>query len=135
MQKTAAQRLLLLSSSIRPRSVTTRVLRTASAKPATTVTTTSTSTSTVKRTMSSDADYASFLDKANQDTSGSAQQTSAGNTTDGGFASTKAVNTSVPSHLKSLDDAFYMSETDEPFEPVALEFQEEKLDQGNKNTV
>ena len=62
--------------------------------------------------MSSDQDYAAFLDKANQDTGAQASE-------DSGFAKTKAVDTNVPSVLQKLD-AFYMSETDEPFEPVAI---------------
>ena len=64
--------------------------------------------------MSTDEDYASFLDKANQDT-GSKPQTQK----DSSFAQTKSVDTDVPGPLRSLD-AFYMSDTDEPFEPVAL---------------
>lgn len=63
--------------------------------------------------MSSDQDYASFLEKANQDT-GSSQAPK-----DSGFAQTKAVDAEVPGPLKNLD-AFYISESDEPFEPVAI---------------
>lgn len=74
-------------------------------------------------TMSSDADYAAFLDKANQDTGASSQKQ------DKGFAQTKAVDTEVPGPISGLD-AFYMSETDEPFEPVALKFEGAKLDEG-----
>ncbi|KAJ9619228.1 hypothetical protein H2203_008557 [Taxawa tesnikishii (nom. ined.)] len=64
--------------------------------------------------MSSDEDYAAFLEKANQDTGAKVER-------DGSFVKTKAVDTEVPGPLKSLD-AFYTSETDEPFEPVALEW-------------
>lgn len=62
--------------------------------------------------MSSDQDYEAFLNKANQDTGAQSSD-------DGGFAQTKAVDTSVPAALKKVD-AFYMSESDEPFEPVAI---------------
>ena len=62
--------------------------------------------------MSSDQDYASFLDKANQDTGVQGSN-------DTSYAQTKSTDTSVPASLKSLD-AFYMSESDEPFEPVAI---------------
>lgn len=72
--------------------------------------------------MSNDDDYASFLDKANQDTGSSSVQSSS-------FASTKAVDTDVPAALKSLNDAYYMSESDEPFEPVALKFTGRDLDE------
>ena len=73
--------------------------------------------------MSSDADYGSFLDQANQDVSG------------GGSASTtskkaqlKTVDSAVPTKLKSLD-AFYTSEADEPFEPVSLKWDGGTLDE------
>lgn len=74
--------------------------------------------------MSSDADYASFLEKANQDTGASNDVKTSG------FANTKTKDTAVPAALKSVD-AFYQSDTDEPFEPVALKFGNEKsLDAG-----
>lgn len=65
--------------------------------------------------MSTDEDYAGFLDKANQDTGASKDKGSSK------FASTKAVDsdTKVPAHLEKLD-AYYTSDTDEPFEPVSL---------------
>lgn len=63
--------------------------------------------------MSGDDDYASFLDKANQDTGSKAQKK------DDKFAQTKAVDTDVPGPLKKLD-AYYISDTDEPFEAVSL---------------
>ncbi|KAF2005300.1 hypothetical protein P154DRAFT_542924 [Amniculicola lignicola CBS 123094] len=65
--------------------------------------------------MSSDADYAAFLDKANQSTGGdevTAQSKKFG---------TKSVNTEVPEALKSVEE-YYVSDADEPFEGVALEF-------------
>lgn len=66
--------------------------------------------------MSSDADYAAFLDKANQDTGGSASAQSAQK------VGTKAVDTVVPKALESIE-AYYISDADEPFEPVALKFE------------
>lgn len=65
--------------------------------------------------MSSDADYASFLDKANQDTGStkvSAKSKSVG---------TKSVNTEVPKALEEIEE-YYVSDADEPFEPVSLKF-------------
>lgn len=66
--------------------------------------------------MSSDQDYAAFLEKANQDTGSSSEQVKTS-----GFANTKAVDTAVPAALKNVD-AFYQSDSDEPFEPVALQY-------------
>ena len=68
--------------------------------------------------MSSDADYAAFLDKANQDT-GSAETKNASQKKSYG---TKSVNTAVPKVLEQVEE-YYISDSDEPFEPVALEFE------------
>ncbi|KAF2847689.1 hypothetical protein T440DRAFT_509946 [Plenodomus tracheiphilus IPT5] len=68
------------------------------------------------RAMSSDADYASFLDKANQD-SGSAEAKGASKNSYG----TESVNTRVPNALEQVEE-YYTSDADEPFEPVALKF-------------
>lgn len=65
------------------------------------------------RTMSSDDAYTSFLEQANQDTSGS--KASAKSNT----ATTKAVDTEVPTGLQNVEQ-YYTSEADEPFEPVSL---------------
>jgi hypothetical protein len=65
--------------------------------------------------MSSDADYAAFLDKANQDTGAATAQTSK-------KVGTKAVDTAVPGALEGIE-AYYISDADEPFEPVALKFE------------
>ncbi|KGO73891.1 hypothetical protein PITC_016260 [Penicillium italicum] len=67
--------------------------------------------------MSSDDAYMSFLDKANADVSGSAPQQGAGT------VKTETVHSSlsVPKPLQSVD-AYYISDTDEPFEPVALKW-------------
>ncbi|KAL8852156.1 MAG: hypothetical protein Q9221_002979 [Calogaya cf. arnoldii] len=63
--------------------------------------------------MSSDDAYSSFLDQANQDTGASKSSASAKS------ASTKAVDTEVPIELQSVEQ-YYISEADEPFEPVSL---------------
>ncbi|KAJ5805181.1 hypothetical protein N7474_011068 [Penicillium riverlandense] len=68
-------------------------------------------------TMSSDDAYMSFLDKANADLdAGRASQPSS-------TIRTQTVHTAlkVPAPLRSVD-AYYVSETDEPFEPVALKW-------------
>lgn len=72
--------------------------------------------------MASDSDYMAFLDKANK-------HRDAGNDgahTEESSQSSKQVRTEavekgvkVPEQLKKVD-AYYISETDEPFEPVAL---------------
>jgi hypothetical protein len=66
--------------------------------------------------MSSDDAYMSFLDKANKDVSGDQSQ-------QGASVKTETVHSSVsvPKNLKSVD-AYYVSDTDEPFEPVALKW-------------
>lgn len=74
--------------------------------------------------MSSDADYAAFLDKANQDVA-PAEQQDLGNK---GYG-TKSVNTEVPKALESVEE-YYVSDADEPFEPVALKFSGESVSAG-----
>jgi hypothetical protein len=75
--------------------------------------------------MSSDQEYANFLEKANQDTGSSSNEVKIS-----GFAQTKAVDSAVPASLKSVD-AYYQSDTDEPFEPVALKYgKQESISQG-----
>jgi hypothetical protein len=74
--------------------------------------------------MASDEDYMSFLDKANEDPSkGVAKSQSQGlakaqfKTTDQGVE--------IPAALKEVTkDAFYVSDADEPFVPVALNWDE-----------
>jgi len=72
----------------------------------------------------SDEDYEAFLDKANQDTSGSgpASTTSAPEKKVG----TKSVDTEVPKPLEAVE-AYYTSDADEPFEPVSLQWKGEGL--------
>lgn len=71
--------------------------------------------STSTRTMSDDA-YMAFLDKANADVSGQAPQG-----TDTVKTETVHSSLSVPKPLQSVNTN-YVSETDEPFEPVALKW-------------
>jgi len=78
--------------------------------------------------MSSDADYASFLDKANQDTGGAtAAQTKKS-------YGTESVNTKVPKALEGIEE-YYVSDADEPFEPVALEFDGKDIDESKRSYV
>lgn len=72
--------------------------------------------STSTYTMASDDAYMSFLDKANADVSGD-------NSQQGGSVKTETVHSSlsVPKVLQSVD-VYYVSDTDEPFEPVALKW-------------
>ena len=77
---------------------------------------------TQTRTMSSDDAYMSFLNKANADLSaGQQQQQQQPQGTS--IARTQTVDANnqnqIPASLQSVD-AFYVSETDEPFEPVVL---------------
>ncbi|KAF9698432.1 hypothetical protein EKO04_003685 [Ascochyta lentis] len=81
-------------------------------------------THTPARTMSSDADYAAFLDKANQDVAPAEQQ----DLSKKGYG-TKSVNTAVPKALESVEE-YYVSDADEPFEPVALEFSGDDITAG-----
>jgi hypothetical protein len=70
--------------------------------------------------MASDEDYSSFLDKANQDTGAGKA------TTQSKKASTKAVDTAVPKSLEEVEE-YYVSEADEPFEPVSLKWDGDSL--------
>ena len=70
-----------------------------------------------QRTMSSDADYAAFLDKANKQSEAGATASASAKKS----AGTKSVDTAVPQALEHVD-AYYTSDADEPFEPVALKF-------------
>ncbi len=75
--------------------------------------------------MASDEDYLAFLDKANQDLNEVAAKTQSK-----GKVELKAVDQGikVPAGLKkATSDAFYVSDADEPFEPVCLKFDGKKL--------
>ena len=70
--------------------------------------------------MGSDEDYEAFLNKANEDASGASTQSTKKSTS-------KSVNTSsVPAPLKKVD-AFYTTDSDEPFEPVGLKYDGDKV--------
>ncbi|KAF1977725.1 hypothetical protein BU23DRAFT_587271 [Bimuria novae-zelandiae CBS 107.79] len=70
----------------------------------------------------SDADYEAFLNKANEGTGETAATQE-----EKGYG-TKGVNTAVPRELESVQET-YASEADEPFEPVALNFVGEEVDE------
>lgn len=75
----------------------------------------------VRHTMASDEDYMAFLDKANQDPNEGIS--GAQGVKDQGKVELKAVDggVEVPAALvKATEDAFYVSDADEPFVPVAL---------------
>ena len=65
--------------------------------------------------MASDEAYNSFLDQANQDTGASKS------TSKPAEIFTKAKDTDVPVSLQQVEH-FYVSEADEPFEPVSLKW-------------
>jgi hypothetical protein len=77
--------------------------------------------------MSSDADYASFLDKANQNISSAESQ----NAPQKKNRRTQAVNTGVPKVLEQVEE-YYVSDADEPFEPVALKFDGSSISAGRQ---
>ena len=73
-----------------------------------------------KGKMASDEDYASFLDKANEDPNKGVAKTQSS-----GKIQLKAIDhgLKVPAALKeATSEAFYVSDADEPFEPVVLKF-------------
>ncbi|MCJ1362933.1 hypothetical protein MMC16_002039 [Acarospora aff. strigata] len=70
--------------------------------------------------MASDEDYASFLEQANQDT------VAANSSSQSGTAVTKAVDAEVPEALQQVQ-AYYVSDADEPFEPVSLKWEGKNL--------
>ncbi|KAH8706006.1 hypothetical protein BGW36DRAFT_422529 [Talaromyces proteolyticus] len=75
--------------------------------------------------MASDSDYMDFLNKANQQRDAGIDKPQAESTAPSSQqVRTRTVETSakVPDVLKKVD-SFYISETDEPFEPVALEWE------------
>ena len=66
--------------------------------------------------MASDAEYGSFLDQANQDTGGGQTASTASKK-----VNLKTIDSAVPAPLKKID-AYYVSDADEPFEPVSLKW-------------
>ena len=79
------------------------------------------------RAMSDDASYGSFLEQANQDTGGASAQSQ------GGGKQLKTTNASVPKSLRSLD-AVYVSDADEQFEGVSLNWEGGELSTGTSCT-
>lgn len=75
--------------------------------------------------MSSDDAYMAFLNKANADYSDGQAQT----TQESDVLRTKTVDSSlsIPKPLKNID-AYYVSDTDEPFDPVVLKWDAAKDD-------
>jgi hypothetical protein len=69
--------------------------------------------------MASDSDYMAFLDKANQQRDAGSSQVEANSVSQQVRTDTVETGVTVPQVLKTVN-AFYVSETDEPFEPVAL---------------
>lgn len=70
--------------------------------------------------MASDEDYSKFLGKANQDTGGASTRSKSKK------LSTKSVDTKVPKELEGIEE-YYVSEADEPFEPVSLKWDKDGL--------
>ena len=66
--------------------------------------------------MSTDESYASFLEKANQDTSSNKGTTSSAN-----VAQIRTVDTEVPPALENVNEE-YNSETERKFKPIALKW-------------
>ena len=126
--RTSSTRLLRTLSVSSSRTLRTRILPATSSSRhqlPRTVTSRHLSTTTPLK-MASDDDYMAFLNKANQDTgSASAQQS--------GKATTKAVDqgSEVPKIIKdACKDTFYVSDTDEQFEPVSLQHDGKLPDEG-----
>ena len=74
-----------------------------------------------RRSMSDDS-YSSFLDQANQDTGASKASSKSKSTK----MSTRSVDTDVPASLQKME-IDYVSEADEPFEPVSLTWDGNKM--------
>jgi hypothetical protein len=74
----------------------------------------------------SDEDYEAFLNKANEDVSGTKVQSKSQS------IGIKAVNTEVPKALEKVEE-IYVSDADEPFEPVALKYQGDSLPSTGKS--
>jgi hypothetical protein len=75
--------------------------------------------------MSDDAGYASFLDKANQDT-GVSPLNPGPNSAETPNPRTANTSSKIPSALKNIQ-AIYTSDTDSPFEPVSFEYDGSEL--------
>lgn len=75
--------------------------------------------------MASDDAYMAFLNKANEDV-GSGRAGGAGSKQTP--CAINSVDTEIPDNIKKVD-VNYVSDADEPFEPVALKCDDEKLDE------
>jgi hypothetical protein len=67
----------------------------------------------------SDEDYEAFLNKANQDVGGATAQSKKS-------VGIKAVDTEIPQGLEKVNEVF-VSDADEPFEPVSLKYSGDSL--------
>lgn len=86
---------------------------------------TPTTTTSSPTTKMSDEGYTSFLEQANQPTSSNKNKPSTQSSSDSNqktSLSTQTVDTDVPAALSSVKDAYYTSETDEPWEAVSLKW-------------
>lgn len=76
--------------------------------------------------MADDASYAAFLDKANADPKAGCSREESDSTSQARTkfdpTSTTSQLEALPASLKSLPDITYTSDTDSPFEPVALSY-------------
>ena len=77
--------------------------------------------------MSTDAEYEAFLEKTNQDakTGGNSMDTAEA-APQSRSSSIITVNTAVPAALQDVEE-YYMSDADEPFEPVSLKWTEKDI--------
>jgi len=86
------------------------------------------STAAATRKMASDEDYMAFLDKANRDPSegyNNAKSSQTASASGGPFKTTSEGVEVPPPLVKVTRDAFYTSDADEPFEAVALRWDED----------
>ncbi|KAJ2973013.1 hypothetical protein NUW58_g9049 [Xylaria curta] len=79
-------------------------------------------TATVATKMASDEDYMSFLDKANRDPNEG--QVKSQSSSKAEYKATDDGAKIPPAILEATKDAFYVSDSDEPFEPVSLAWDE-----------
>lgn len=83
-----------------------------------------------RRKMSSDADYAAFLDKANEDSSAAKTSSKQNQSSDNGFKTLKTSDAQIPSTLSGgVKDHTYTSDSDEPFEAVAYKSSGKELNE------
>lgn len=79
-------------------------------------------------TMSDDASYTAFLNKANEDPKAGATSSESTSQTKSKFDPTSTDNDALPASLKSIpDEITYTSDTDSPFEPIVLNYSSDEL--------